>query len=312
MVLNVAKMMKYEGEILVSSLLHDLGKPATCEANHEKKRNSFFNHEGVSFWKAIEIVKKLTDIHSERELILKLISLHSVIFDNMKEKKVNKSLMLKFRKDPLFLADIKKQVISDVMGRFCHDTEDVRDTFEIIFDNEFYEEFKLVCDEEDKFSKTNTLTILIGIPRSGKSTWIKNNVTTEVVISRDDILMQFASKKYGTTTYSDCFKAVSSDDQLEIDSLLNQKFQGSVRENKDIVVDMTNMSRKSRRRWGASFKGKRKAIVFATEFSEIVRRNEQDKIEIGKYIPEHVLFSMSKNFVYPQYDEFDEIEMIVW
>jgi len=52
--------------------------------------------------------------------------------------------------------------------------------------------------QKSTYKVTNAnLTVLIGIPGSGKSTWVSNNVTNEVVISRDTILEEYGKEKYG-------------------------------------------------------------------------------------------------------------------
>ena len=311
MVVNVANLMKYPDVVVASSLLHDLGKPYVREVNHDTERVYFKNHEGVSFWEAISVVKQLTDNVEKQKTILKLVALHSSIFDNHRDGKFSKDFYKKFSKDKDFLELLKMQVISDSMGRFCYDLEDVREKFERIFDQEFYmnlnaEDFNPRVKKHD-----NTLTVLIGVPRSGKSTWIAQNANDQVVISRDTSLVEYAQKKYNTKTYSEAFKSLSDDDQKAIDTIIGNQFSNAVKAGKDIVIDMTNMSKKSRRKWVSQYGGNTKAIVFATDMDEISRRNEHDRKTIGKFIPQYVIDNMAKNFVFPQYDEFDEIEMIV-
>jgi predicted kinase len=311
MVVNVANLMKYPDVVVASSLLHDLGKPYVREINHDTERVYFKNHEGVSFWKSIGVVKQLTDDAKKRETILKLVALHSVIFDNHRDGKFSKDFFKKFRGDEEFLELVKMQVISDSMGRFCYDLEDVREKFDRIFNDDFYTELVETFNTPVVKKHDNTLTILIGLPRSGKSTWITKNVTDEVVISRDDALVKYAKELYNVKTYSEAFKALNDNDQKAVDAIIGTVFQKAVKEGKDIVIDMTNMSKKSRRKWLAQYGGNKKAIIFATDMDEIARRNEHDRKTIGKYIPPFVIDNMAKNFVYPQYDEFDTIEVII-
>jgi predicted kinase len=311
MVLNTAKLMKYSDVILMSALLHDLGKPYVSEINDEKQKVYFKNHEGVSFWYAIEVVKKLTKDPKKIETVLKLISLHSVIFDNYKDGKFSSDFQKKFKKDQHFLELIKQQVISDSMGRFCLDLADVRDTFEEIFDENFYNSFNELVNTDVAPKKTNKITVLVGLPRSGKSTWIAKNKTSEVLICRDDEVMKLAKSKYGKETYSECFRALTDEDQKEVDKILDTKYLNAIRENSDIIVDMTNMSKKSRKRWLSPFQGHKTILVFATEYNECLRRNSVCKETEGKFIPEYVFFNMAKSFTYPQYDEADVIKIVL-
>ena len=311
MVVNVANLMKYPDVVVASALLHDLGKPYVREVNHDTERVYFKNHEGVSFWKAISVVKQLTDNVEKQKTILKLIALHSVIFENHRDGKFSKDFYKKFSKDQDFLELLKMQVISDSMGRFCKDLGDLREKFTQIFDQEFYMNLNAEDFNARRKKHDNTLTVLIGVPRSGKSTWIAQNVTDEVVISRDSTLVEYAQKKYNTRTYSEAFKSLSEDDQKAVDTIISTQFKNAVKAGKDIVIDMTNMSKKSRRKWVSQYGGNTKAIVFATDMDEISRRNEHARKTIGKFIPQYVIDNMAKNFVYPQYDEFDNVEMII-
>jgi len=311
MALNVAKMMGYNETVQYSILLHDLGKPYVIERNEEKKRVYFKQHEGVSFWFAIEVIKNLTNNVEQIKDVLKLISLHSIIFNHNNGKKFSKDFIFKFRNDIEFLELLKQLVISDSMGRFCIDLADDRDITKNIFNEDFYEELN---EETEKFNNLsfegkNNLTVLIGLPRSGKTTWVENNVKDEIVISRDNEVMNFA--KENCNTYSECFRLLTEEDQKQIDKNIDNQFRDAIKKHKDIVIDMTNLSKKSRRRWVNNFDGYKKAIVFATDYQEILRRNKHDKEFIGKYIPEKTIFKMAKNFIYPQYDEFNEIIMIL-
>ena len=80
----------------------------------------------------------------------------------------------------------------------------------------------------------------------------------------------------------------------------------------DIIVDMTNVSRKSRRKWLNTVPKyyKKKAVVFATEYDEIYARNEKRFQETGKNIPDFVISNMMKGFMIPDYSEADIIEWV--
>jgi predicted kinase len=153
--------------------------------------------------------------------------------------------------------------------------------------------------DENKILPEKTITVLTGLPRAGKSTYCKmlKNVT---IISRDDILMQYAKEG---ETYSEVWKRLQDTDQKDIDKELQSRFNKAVKSGDNIVIDMTNTSKKSRRKWLANAKGYfKKCIVFPTGIKTCDSRNAPDK-----NIPKDVLESMSKRFVVPLYDEFDYI-----
>lgn len=137
--------------------------------------------------------------------------------------------------------------------------------------------------DELKKIKKQTVYVLVGPPSVGKSTFIKNNPSFKNVhiISRDDIVVQVA-KKFGLT-YDDLFLYPPQDSKLGekvkgmesfgavvdnthptmkdnfpmayenilkinsiVDDAVSSKFSNAIETKKDIVVDMTNMTAKSR------------------------------------------------------------------
>jgi len=167
-------------------------------------------------------------------------------------------------------------------------------------------------------NNTATLTVLIGAPGSGKSSFLDDNedeFKDNVVISRDDYLETYAREKYGNKNYSELWKLLSYEDQKNIDALLESKFVLAKKSKKDMVVDMTSMSSKSQRRWVNKINSgkssyKTKAIVFCPSEAENQRRLDKRKKETGKSIPDFVLKNMKKSFMVPDYSIFDEIEYI--
>jgi predicted kinase len=141
----------------------------------------------------------------------------------------------------------------------------------------------------------------MGLPRSGKSTYRK--ALTGTVISRDDILMEYDSEK----SYSEIWETLSSGDHKEIDQKVQKRYQEAVKNKEDIIVDMTNMSKKSRKKWLSNPGLKdyhKRGVVFSTDIETCISRNSGEK-----NIPVQVICSMARSFSYPRYDEFDYIEM---
>jgi len=166
--------------------------------------------------------------------------------------------------------------------------------------------------EKNQIIKDKTITLLVGVPASGKSTWLDENLKSEVVVSRDNTLMDYASTNNISGDYSEVWKQLTDDDQKQIDKILQETFQKAVKERKDIIIDMTNVSRKSRRKWINTVPKdyNKKAVVFATEYDEIYARNEKRFQETGKNIPDFVISNMMKGFMIPTFDEFNEIDWV--
>lgn len=156
-------------------------------------------------------------------------------------------------------------------------------------------------------SPTHTVTFLVGLPCSRKSTYAKN-LTSGAILSRDDLL----TYTYPDMTYNEAYEYVRSDSaRLQIfnkafDKLITQRS----REQKDLVVDMTNLSLKSRRSLMQRFPHAQfKCVVFLPPFSSVIRCNQTRP---GKSISTDILINMSKSFVMPVKQEgFTDITYIL-
>lgn len=146
--------------------------------------------------------------------------------------------------------------------------------------------------------------VLAGPPMSGKSTWIKENHPDTEVISRDEILMEV----YGSRNYGEAYKNV---DQNKVDKILKERISEYAREGRNVILDMTNLSKKVRRRNLAHYGKKYTKVAVAfpiLPMEEYKRRNEFRKEEENKNIPIHVLLNMIKIYAMPTIDEgFDEV-----
>ena len=133
----------------------------------------------------------------------------------------------------------------------------------------------------------STVYFMIGTPCSGKSTYIDNILSDCEIISTDDIIEQIA--KENNSTYSEMF----------------EKFKNAVSENKDIVIDRTNMTVKSRKRFLSNLTKNytKYAISFDVSKETIMERNDKRFKETGKHIPENVIDSMIKSFQQPTKEE---------
>ena len=124
------------------------------------------------------------------------------------------------------------------------------------------------------------LVVMVGPPSVGKSTWTANNMKDSFVISRDDIAEQVAAEN--GWSYDNMFEKPTDQECLDshpqfgdvvdsppwmkwqpksyslvmaannkVEKLFKQHVEAAFTGKKDIVVDMTNMSAKSRSKWVA-------------------------------------------------------------
>ena len=147
---------------------------------------------------------------------------------------------------------------------------------------------------------------LIGVPGSGKSTWIKNQEWAEncVVVSTDEFVEDYA-KECGST-YSEVF-----DDYMPTAvKLMADKVERAREQGKDIIWDQTSTTEGARRKkFNMLPDYEHIAVVFKTpEMDELKRRLESRP---GKNIPSHVMVQMIRGFVMPTLDEgFTEIRVV--
>lgn len=144
---------------------------------------------------------------------------------------------------------------------------------------------------------------LIGIPGSGKSTWISNQDWAGdcVVVSTDNHVEDYA-KSVGKT-YSEVF----ADYMPTAVDLMAQDVVRAREQGKDIIWDQTSVNVKSRKRkFNMLPNYEHIAVVFKTpEQKELYRRLFSRP---GKNIPDHVIASMIASFQMPTEEEgFKEI-----
>lgn len=132
--------------------------------------------------------------------------------------------------------------------------------------------------------------LLVGPPLSGKDTYIrKSNYENYEIISRDDILMSL----HYNNDYTEAFNTVN---QKLVDKLLNDKITTAINKKKNVIINMTNLSVRSRHRNLCKFRKDtydRVAVVFPKlTMDEYKDRNEKRKLEDNKYIPMGVIIDM--------------------
>lgn len=149
---------------------------------------------------------------------------------------------------------------------------------------------------------TKDLYILVGPPGVGKSTWLEKNFQGECFIISSDNIIQAVADDEGKT-YDEVFPTFVK----VADQMMRDDFDIYVKDGyTPIVVDRTNMNRKSRARFINRLRTHRNdykihAVVFPKpEDAEYERRLNSRP---GKTIPETVIKSMLQSFQMPTLDE---------
>ena len=153
--------------------------------------------------------------------------------------------------------------------------------------------------EETKNFRTN-VTVLVGIPGSGKSTWAHEQLEkdpTLLVLSSDEIRKEM----FG-----------SSDEQgrnVELFEEIFKRAKEAVSNKTSIILDATNISRKRRTHFLSQFKNDvyKKAVYFSIDPFEATSRT----FERTRSVSSEVINSMYKRLNIPVKGEgFDEVEII--
>ncbi|MDX8383145.1 MAG: AAA family ATPase [Ghiorsea sp.] len=291
MVFNYARIKNFPIEVLFAALFHDLGKPEciktrTIEVDNEiTHRVSFRNHEGVSFYKSIDALDYFPELTLEQKhTISKLCACHSTLFNPAHIKQ-------KFAGESDFLCLLSMLCESDSQGRISS----------IPCDIDYIKQYRdFTTYPETQQNDKPCLTVLVGPPRCGKSTWGKNNRTNETIISSDNLIMETVEG----ATYNEKWENA---DMSEITDLMHTEFKLALKAKNDIIVDRTNMSKKSRRRFISVAKQNGyfiRCVVFHTGLKTLYARARIDPQKIISYA---VIDRMVKSFGYPLKNETDMV-----
>jgi predicted kinase len=161
-----------------------------------------------------------------------------------------------------------------------------------------------------------TLFVLVGPPSIGKTSWVDDHHPDAFLVSRDDCVD--AVRKPLGLRYSDMFSPQNlSRFRKDIDFLFRENVRYALESDRDIVVDLTNMGVKARRRALGIIRGRESqfttvAVVFDHRGKEqlvwesVQRRSKRIN---DKFVPRHILADMFQRFEMPTTSEgFDRIE----
>lgn len=288
-VLMVAKQAEKGNQLVkIAALLHDIGKPACRTVKHETQRTRFFNHESMSAFMAIELMNDLKLTDCEKTMIFNLIALHTEFYKH--DVPFLKKLL---NRQPELAANLYELAKADSSGRFCNE-EDQQYTKSIV-------KLQPHIYKRNRIETPKLVTLMCGLPGSGKSTYIKENLGDVFVVSRDECLQSLEPD----LSYTEAWTKV---DQKEVDKLLQKRFK-EAKQHDNVVVDMTHMSKKSRRRSLSHFgkEYRKECVLILQSLPEIHLTN---KNRCGKVIGEDVVDRMIKSFYPPMLDEFDDIKYI--
>jgi hypothetical protein len=156
-------------------------------------------------------------------------------------------------------------------------------------------------------SRQPILFMLIGLPATGKSTWVKNFNTiipaemygpteSAIVISTDNIIESIA-KTVGMT-----YNEVFADTIKLAQKITNARITNLGKSNKDVIIDQTNLTLTSRAGKLNAFQNHLKIGIHFPK-PEQVQWFARLHCRPGKTIPNPTLQNMERYFVYPTKEE---------
>ena len=142
-----------------------------------------------------------------------------------------------------------------------------------------------------------TMYMLIGVPASGKSTWVEKHKGDALVISTDNLIEIYAADN--GKTYNDVFF-----EHIKIATKIAMEHaEAAFAAGQDVIWDQTNITKKSRKGKLAMVPEhyRKTAVFFATPLEEEWQRRLNSRP--GKSIPAHILDSMVEMLEMPEQDE---------
>ena len=139
------------------------------------------------------------------------------------------------------------------------------------------------------------ITVLMGAPAAGKSTWLKNNATNEHIYSTEAIRI---------------YRNIDRDAYMR--NIRRQAYL-AVKEGKSVIADGTHTIGQHRNYWlkvAKEFNVKTKLVMFDTQLQVLLRGNEKrlHPAPVKVIMEHHVRFVRSKELV--RLESWDQIEII--
>lgn len=300
----------YEKMILeYTAIFHDIAKPMTTIFEDGDWRSP--GHAKLGEKVAREI---LTDLNFEtRELICALIRLHGlpIWFDNKPNPEMD--VIKASLRCPIYMLSYFAEC--DFKGRICKDLDDSLFKIELFREkaqelNCFIKPYEFTSDwarlhyfknggypgKEIYEPKGGTLVLMVGLPGSGKNTWIKNN-WKDKVIELDEIRKELK------------IKPTDSAGQGTVANAGKEKMRECLRKKENVLWNATNITEQQRSSLidiALLYDAKIEIVFINTELNTILTQNKGRE----NVVPESVIMKLHKKMEVPTLIECHKLTII--
>lgn len=149
--------------------------------------------------------------------------------------------------------------------------------------DEWYASVEFFLKQHTQKNKDLTLTLMLGLPKSGKSSFVKTQYDVNtVVISRDAIRMELGgSKNY-------------FDEEAKVTELFNLRLYSAIQQRRNIIIDNTNLKKDYRNEYRNLARKNGYLLQFneiITDYHTLLERAKKDKFPLS------VIKSMALNYI---------------
>jgi len=300
-------------KLLFTALLHDIGKPATTRVDPDTGRTRSPKHSHIGASMARIVLRDLACDLPMRESIVNLIRYHGrppyLLENESPELAVIKlSPLLSNRLLYYF-------VLADSRGRITTDLTRHEDTLDLwrdlALEHDCYEKaFAFANDQarlllfRDELSSLHyvphaeykcSVTLMSGLPGSGKDTWLAKNKPEMPVVSLDGIREEL--------------DVTATDNQGQVVQSARERCREHLRAKRDFAFNATNLTQQMRKRWIDLFidYGARVEIVYIEPpLSTILKQNKERE----NNVPERVIHRLLEKLEVPTLAEAHAVTIV--
>jgi len=302
--------------LFLAALLHDVAKPICTRIENGEITSSGHAVKGELYARNIIYKSNNTSLQMPfdiREKIVKLVKYHGLPLFFLEKPNPQKAVIL--ASQTVRMDWLEMLAKADALGRISNDQRDLIDRITLF--NDFCEENKCLKSPRifpnnfsrfEYFSKDHgtldyeayddskfTVTLMSGLPASGKDTWVEKNFSKDNIISLDDI--------------REDLDVLPCEGQGEVIMAAKEKAKEFLRVKKSFVWNATNLTFSLRSQLISLFRayGARVRIVYVeVSYKELLKRNR----ERSRNVPEVIIDRMSRKLEVPTGIEAHEVILI--